>query len=104
LADLWPTTGAAGVFATAQDMRALHNRRAGSALPHGGGIAYLSFCPTGQVFWESSTMITTIAKRLKAYRDYRSVLGQLSHMSIHELDDIGITRADIERIARGAAR
>jgi uncharacterized protein YjiS (DUF1127 family) len=49
-------------------------------------------------------MITTIAKRLKAYRDYRSVLGQLSHMSIHELDDIGITRADIERIARGAAR
>jgi uncharacterized protein YjiS (DUF1127 family) len=46
-------------------------------------------------------MFRLLAKRVKAYRDYRATVGQLSHMSIHELDDIGITQADIERVARG---
>ncbi len=49
-------------------------------------------------------MISLIAQRVKAYRNYRSVVGQLSRMTSHELDDIGLTRADIERVARGAAR
>jgi uncharacterized protein YjiS (DUF1127 family) len=49
-------------------------------------------------------MLRFLAQRVKAYRDYRTVIGQLSHMSIQELDDIGITRADIDRIARGAMR
>ena len=41
-------------------------------------------------------MFSQIAKRVKAYRDYRSVLGQLSQMTRHELEDIGLTRGDIE--------
>lgn len=49
-------------------------------------------------------MFRYLSKRVKAYRDYRTVLGQLSQMSVQELDDIGITRADIERVARGALR
>jgi uncharacterized protein YjiS (DUF1127 family) len=48
-------------------------------------------------------MIRYLAKRVRAYRDYRTTLGQLSQMSRHELDDIGITPADIDRIARGNA-
>jgi uncharacterized protein YjiS (DUF1127 family) len=83
-------------------MRALHNRRAGDALPRVIGNAYLAFVQADKN--GVSIMITAITKRLKAYRDYRTVVGQLSHMSVHELDDIGITRADIERIARGATR
>jgi uncharacterized protein YjiS (DUF1127 family) len=83
-------------------MRALHNRRAVAALPRGTANDYLGFVQSDKK-WRN-TMFNTITKRLKAYRDYRTVLGQLSHMSVHELDDIGITRADIDRIARGAAR
>lgn len=49
-------------------------------------------------------MFNLIARRVKAYRNYRSVIGQLSQMTSQELDDIGITRADIDRIARGATR
>jgi|UPI0005AE05C1 uncharacterized protein YjiS (DUF1127 family) len=89
-------------------MHALHNTHAGAALPEGRSIIYIPLCPVDQKIRrpdpQEMMMIRFLSKRVKAYRDYRTVMDQLSHMSVHELDDIGITRADIERIARGAAR
>lgn len=37
--------------------------------------------------------------RLTAWNDARRTRDALSRLSVHELDDIGLTRADIDRIA-----
>lgn len=41
------------------------------------------------------------AAKLAAYRQFRQTYEALSVMTDRELDDIGITRADIGRVARG---
>jgi uncharacterized protein YjiS (DUF1127 family) len=48
-------------------------------------------------------MFGTVASRLKAYRKYQETYRELSRLSKRELDDLGIARADIARIARQAA-
>ncbi len=44
--------------------------------------------------------IKIISQKLSAWRRYREAVRELSQMSDHELGDIGISRSDIERIAR----
>ncbi|MCT6870607.1 MAG: DUF1127 domain-containing protein [Bartonella sp.] len=38
------------------------------------------------------------------WRRYRSTVNELSRLSTHELNDLGITRAEITAIARRAVR
>jgi uncharacterized protein YjiS (DUF1127 family) len=44
--------------------------------------------------------LKTIAEKLNARRRYREAVGELSKLSDHELSDIGISRGDIEYVAR----
>jgi uncharacterized protein YjiS (DUF1127 family) len=44
--------------------------------------------------------IKIISKKLSAWRRYREAYRELAQMSDHELNDIGVSRCDIERIAR----
>jgi uncharacterized protein YjiS (DUF1127 family) len=41
-----------------------------------------------------------IAAKLNAWRRYREALRELSQLSDYELNDIGISRCDIELVAR----
>jgi uncharacterized protein YjiS (DUF1127 family) len=43
-----------------------------------------------------------ISQKLNEWRRYREALRQLSQMSDHELSDIGISRGNIESVARGS--
>jgi uncharacterized protein YjiS (DUF1127 family) len=52
----------------------------------------------------SSTMIVShIIARIRGYIRYRASVRALSHLSERELADIGISRGDIDSIARDAA-
>ncbi len=44
-----------------------------------------------------------ISKKLSAWRRYREAVRELSQLSDHELSDIGVSRCDIENIARDTA-
>jgi len=46
-------------------------------------------------------MFLAIVRMLKAIRDYRQVYNELAELSPRELADIGLDRADIERVAAG---
>jgi uncharacterized protein YjiS (DUF1127 family) len=48
-------------------------------------------------------MFGTVASRLRSYRKYQETYRELSRLSKRELDDLGISRADIPAIARQAA-
>jgi uncharacterized protein YjiS (DUF1127 family) len=47
--------------------------------------------------------LKTISEKLNARRRYREAIRELSKLSDHELSDIGISRGDIEYVARGPA-
>lgn len=47
--------------------------------------------------------IATLIAKFNAWMRYRDHLRELSELSDRELDDIGIARHDINRVARGAA-
>ena len=44
--------------------------------------------------------LKTISEKLNARRRYREAISELSKLSDHELSDIGISRGDIEYVAR----
>jgi len=44
--------------------------------------------------------LKTISEKLNARRRYREAISELSTLSDHELSDIGISRGDIEYVAR----
>jgi uncharacterized protein YjiS (DUF1127 family) len=50
------------------------------------------------------SLISALAARITAYRNYRTTLKALSALDDRELNDLGIFRGRIEEIARGAAR
>lgn len=43
-----------------------------------------------------------VARSFNNWRKYRQAVAELGRMSARELSDVGISRGDIERIARGA--
>ena len=43
-----------------------------------------------------------IAKKISSWRKYRETISELGRMSDRELNDLGIGRADIRRVARTA--
>ncbi len=42
--------------------------------------------------------------RFKKWHDYRRIRNELAGLSVRELEDIGIARADIDKIARNSVR
>lgn len=51
-----------------------------------------------------SSIISSLAARIGAYRKYRLTLRALSALDDRELSDLGIYRGRIDEIARGAMR
>ncbi len=51
-----------------------------------------------------SRKINSMYENFRRWRRYRTTARELSHLSSHELKDLGITRGDIGRLAREAAR
>ena len=47
---------------------------------------------------------TSLTSRLRRWRRYRETVRELQGLSSRELNDLGITRPDISRLAREAAR
>jgi uncharacterized protein YjiS (DUF1127 family) len=47
-------------------------------------------------------IIMNVARSFNNWRKYRKTVAELGRMSARELSDVGISRADIERVARGA--
>ncbi|MGB8818686.1 MAG: DUF1127 domain-containing protein [Rhizobiaceae bacterium] len=45
-----------------------------------------------------------IVRSYQNWRRYRETVGELNRLSTRELDDMGIARAEIGRIARAAVR
>ena len=48
--------------------------------------------------------ITFLAAKISAWRRYRDSVRELSRLSDRELTDLGISRSDIEFVARQSAR
>lgn len=51
-----------------------------------------------------SRKFNSFYQNFRRWRRYRTTVRELSHLSSHELKDLGITRGDIGRLAREAAR
>jgi len=49
-------------------------------------------------------IIMNVARSFNNWRKYRQTVSELGRMSNRELHDLGINRADIETVARAAAR
>lgn len=49
-------------------------------------------------------MLNSFYDSYKKWRRYRETYSELSRLSRHELDDLGITRGEIAHIARQSAR
>lgn len=49
-------------------------------------------------------MFTTLIKRYDRWRRYNQTLAELNGLSNRELADLGISRSDIDRVAREAVR
>ena len=47
--------------------------------------------------------VTSILSKIRAYALYRETVRELSRLSERELDDLGISRFQIARVARQAA-
>ena len=45
-----------------------------------------------------------LSKAFTNWRRYRQTINELGRLSAHELSDLGISRADIQRVARGGTR
>lgn len=48
-------------------------------------------------------MFDTVVKNYRQWRTYRETVGELSRLSNRDLNDLGISRADITFVARRAA-
>jgi uncharacterized protein YjiS (DUF1127 family) len=49
-------------------------------------------------------IVTWVLSKIRNYLQYRETVSELSRLTDRELDDLGISRFDIESIARGGSR
>ena len=49
-------------------------------------------------------LLSLLAAKIAAYRRYRDSVRELSRLNDRELNDLGISRSDIEFVARQSAR
>jgi uncharacterized protein YjiS (DUF1127 family) len=62
----------------------------------------LSSAPAGRLTETTKDKIMNIARSLTNWRKYRQTITELGRMSDRELNDLGIGRQDIRRVARTA--
>ena len=55
-------------------------------------------------FGTMSRNLSTLYNRIRRWRRYRETVRELESLSTHELNDLGIRRVDIGRLAREASR
>ena len=48
-------------------------------------------------------MLDTVVRNYRSWRKFNSTYNELTRLSAHSLADVGINRADIERVARRSA-
>lgn len=65
-------------------------------------MATLTTNPTAATGFFANILAPVFDQMMKR-RIYRTTVAELSRLSARELDDLGITRSDINRIAREAA-
>ena len=51
---------------------------------------------------KETTMLLSLIRMIKAFRDYQRNVSELSALSDRELADIGLDRSDIQRVAAGS--
>ena len=49
-------------------------------------------------------IVSCILSKIRNYLQYRETVAELSRLTDRELDDLGITRFEIESVARGSTR
>ncbi|MBD3663667.1 DUF1127 domain-containing protein [Sulfitobacter aestuariivivens] len=67
-------------------------------------MAYLNVtnAPAATFFARVGTAIGALTDRYKQHRLYRETYSELSNLTNRELDDLGLHRADLDRVAREA--
>ncbi len=48
-------------------------------------------------------MKSTLINRLQRWRRYRTTVRELENLTVRELEDLGLSRGDIDRVARQAS-
>jgi uncharacterized protein YjiS (DUF1127 family) len=66
------------------------------------GFATPAAAPTGTA--RSTSLLQRAIAWIAEQRSYRRTLNELSALSARELDDIGLSRSDLEAVARRSAR
>jgi uncharacterized protein YjiS (DUF1127 family) len=51
--------------------------------------------------YKETTMLLSLIRMIRAFRDYQRNVSELSQLSDRELADIGLDRSDIPRVAAG---
>jgi uncharacterized protein YjiS (DUF1127 family) len=49
-------------------------------------------------------VITWVLSKIRTYLQYRETIAELSRLTDRELEDLGISRYEIESVARGSGR
>jgi uncharacterized protein YjiS (DUF1127 family) len=49
-------------------------------------------------------LVSWILSKIRTYLQYRETVAELSRLTDRELDDLGITRYDIDQVARTCSR
>jgi uncharacterized protein YjiS (DUF1127 family) len=76
-------------------------------LPQRDGVTYIHFNDEA-VFQglnrqdKETTMLLSLIRMIRAFRDYQRNVSELSQLSDRELADIGLDRSDIPRVAAGS--
>jgi uncharacterized protein YjiS (DUF1127 family) len=91
-------------------MRVAHSCAAGLSLSAERSRAYIAVIETtpgmrlvADVTQASGKgIIMNVARSFNNWRKYRQAVNELGRMSTRELNDLGISRSDIHRVARGS--
>jgi uncharacterized protein YjiS (DUF1127 family) len=53
---------------------------------------------------KEAMIVSWVLSKIRTYLQYRETVAELSRLTDRELDDLGISRFDIESVARNCAR
>jgi uncharacterized protein YjiS (DUF1127 family) len=85
-------------------MRRLHKCYAKASIYWAAGDHYLSPANENSLKTLRKRTKMNLIRNFRNWRRYRETVNELSRLSTRELNDLGITRAEIHGIARGGAR
>jgi uncharacterized protein YjiS (DUF1127 family) len=84
-------------------MHKSHCCHAQSRLTKGFGAAYLPVVPKSEREKDERRTTMNLIRNYRNWRRYRDTVSELSRLSNRELNDLGISRADIPFVARKQA-